>query len=114
MDFNFPEWLKMVSDVYITFNNTSPSPSVIKISYLNENGTIEDSIEVPNNTTWSWSNFNWTTFNWRVSLFDKTIKEKAKIKKIAYFQLELSNDLINENLAIKNLVINYKLIRKVK
>ena len=114
MDFSYPDYLKTISDIWVTFNNSLSEDSVITVKFMSENGNIEDVIVIPANDSWSWSSFSWEGFNWKVRLFDKTIKNRVKIRKICYFQIEFSNNMLDQNLSIKNFVINYKLIRKVR
>ena len=69
---------------------------------------------MPSKKTWSWDNLSWDSWSWSVRLFDNTLKNKVRLKKINYFQIEFSNNTLNEDMSIKNLVLEYRLMKKVK
>ena len=113
LDFGVSDYLKLISNLWVTFSNNI-SQSEIKVYYHNENGTKETALIIPSKKTWSWDNLSWDSWSWSVRLFDNTLKNKVRLKKINYFQIEFSNNTLNEDMSIKNLVIEYRLIRKVK
>lgn len=114
IDFGYPDWFKTVS--YIWYTCKANSASEVKINYFNDEGNIINSELIPASelTSFNWGRFNWGKFNWIVKTFSPTLRLKVKLKKIKYFQIELINNKVNENLSIINLVIRYNLTRKVK
>ena len=114
IDFGYPDYLKMINELYVTFSNKTSTNSAIKTIFYNENGTVEKVLNIGANNVWDWKKFSWSNFSYEVTLFDKTIKEKLKLKKVIYLQLEFSNEENNKDLAIKNLALTFRLLRRVK
>jgi hypothetical protein len=110
-NFNLPDFLKTITEVW--FTTRASSYSSISIKYINDNGEVIDSTTV-NTTSFSWARFSWEAFSWAVSKFAPTIRTKPKIKKVVYFQIEFSNNKLNQNLSILSLIIKYLTVRKVK
>jgi hypothetical protein len=110
-NFNLPDYLKTITEVW--FTTRAASYSSISIKYINDNGEVVDSATV-NTSSFSWAHFAWNQFSWSVSKFAPTIRTKPKIKKVVYFQLEFSNAQLNQNLSILSLIIKYLTVRKVK
>jgi hypothetical protein len=111
-NFNLPDYLKTITEVW--FSTRALSGSTLTIKYLNDNGEVVDSTSVAISASWDWANFAWDTFSWFVSKFAPTIRTKPKIKKVTFFQIEFSNNVFNENLSILSLIIRYLTVRKVK
>lgn len=114
IDFGYPDYLKMIQEAYVTFKNNQSTDCEVSVAYYSENGQVDKKIIINNTNAWSWNNFDWNSFDWKVVIFDKTIKDKVRVKKISYFQIELSNNKANQDLAIKNISLNYRIIRRVK
>lgn len=112
MDFSRPDFLKNVKALWITTRTNS----TMAIKYYNEKNELVDSaqLEFKDISSYTWSNFKWNKFTWKVYRFPPTIKKKIKMKKIVYFQLELTNNIANENLSIISLALEYELTKKVK
>lgn len=113
MDFDKPEFLKLITNMYITFNTETKS-STIKCYFLNEKGAKDGEMLLKGNTSFNWVGFNWEDFNFYIQNFNNTLKKKIRVKKVCYFQLEFENNTLNEDLAINNLVLEYRLLRKVR
>ena len=114
LDFGYPDYLKMINEMYVTFSNKTSSTANITINLLNENGKIEKTLSLGGKNSWDWSKFSWDNFNYNVVLFDSTLKEKIKLKKIVYLQVYFENKEVNQDLALKNLVLVFRLLRRVK
>ena len=114
IDFGYPDYLKTIS--YIWYTCKANAASDIKINYYNDSGDVVSSAVIPASelSSFEWGRFGWDSFSWSVQKFAPTLRLKAKIKKVRYFQIELTNDKVNENLSIINLVIKYNLTKKVK
>ena len=113
-DFGYPDYLKIISELYATFSNSDNSRNEIDVTYTSENGTIEKTLTIGNASLWDWNEFDWENFNWDVALFDRTLKDKIKLKKVVYMQLTFENSEVNQELSIKNIALTFRLIRKVK
>lgn len=114
MDFGYPDYEKMVSDIWLT--TRANSSSNITINYYNDQGELLQSTDIPASQlkSFSWNNFSWDSFTWTVQIFSPTLRFRPKLKGIRYFQLELKNGIFNENLSIISLVIKYNLTKKVR
>jgi hypothetical protein len=114
LDFGYPDYQKTVLDLWLT--TRANSNSLLTIKYYDDNGDISEPIDIPQSTTnsFNWANFSWSSFTYKVQRFAPTIRKKPRLKKIRYFQLELSNNQFNQNLSIISLVLNYSLTRKVR
>ena len=113
IDFGYPDFQKIISELYTTFSYKGIKND-INIKLINENGVVENTINIAATNTWTWTKFDWSAFNWDISLFDKTIKTKVRLKKIVYLQLDFSNNEVDQDLAIKNIVLHFRLLRRVK
>lgn len=114
MDFGNPDYYKTVMNLWYTCKaNTGSS---VNIKYFNDKGETVSTENISSNrvNSFSWNNFSWSSFTWNVQTVAPTFKLKAKIKKIRYFQIELSNNEPNQNLSILDLVIQYNLTKRVK
>jgi hypothetical protein len=114
IDFSYPDFEKTISDIWLT--TRANSNSSITIKYYDDNGEVLESAVIPQSSTRSfkWSSFKWSAFTWRTQRFAPTLRKKPRLKKIRYFQLELSNNAFNESLSVISLVIKYLLTRKVR
>jgi hypothetical protein len=112
--FGYPDWLKNI--IYIWYTTRSGAGSTINIKYYNDNGEVIASQTIPasENATFSWATFAWDTFTFAISRFAPSFREKPNIKKVQYFQIEFSNNEVNQNLSLLSLVIQYQAVRKVK
>jgi hypothetical protein len=110
-NFNLPDFLKNITEIWMTTRNSSYS--TITIKYINDNGEVVDTATIVSNS-FTWNHFDWSQFTFGVSKFAETIRLKPKIKKVVYFQVEVSNNVVDENLSLLSLVIRYLTVRKVK
>ena len=114
MDFGYGEFYKDVTDIWITTRENSDS--TLQVNYYDDNGVIENAYSVGSTSTKSfdWNNWDWNNFTWDSQKFAPTIHLKPGIKNVRYFQLELVNNNPNEDLSILNIIIKYKLTKKVR
>ncbi|NLE06031.1 MAG: DUF2460 domain-containing protein [Crenarchaeota archaeon] len=113
-NFNAPEWNKTISEIWLT---TRAAPgSTVAITYYTESGEKVATITIPASSlgSFDWDNWDWDNFNWNVQIYPPTVKQKPKIKKITNFQIELSNNVLNENLSLLNLVVKFQLDNEIK
>lgn len=110
-DFDAPMFLKTVLKVHISARTDTKSE--ITVTYLDEFGsTIET--ETLDANTYRWDTFTWDTFTWGVLTYAKAFMLKAKIKKIVYFSIKISNNETGRDLSITNLAMKYRVEREVK
>jgi len=114
LDFGTPDYLKTIR--YIWYTLKANSTAKISLKFLTDNSNLKISEDIPDNLnrSFSWDNFNWSSFTWNILNFAPTIRVKAKLKKIKYFQIVFENNVLNENLTVINLVIQYTINRRVK
>jgi len=113
LHFDYPEYLKTISRVYFRTNVTNAGKiTVTAYSDLTPTGTLFT--ETITSNSFSWASFSWSMFSWAVNVFDPVIPLKTKIKKVKYLQLEFSNDELNQDLSVLDLIIFWNLNRKVK
>lgn len=113
-NFNLPDYLKTITELWLT--TRAALYSSITIKYYDDNGSVidETTITKQNTASFSWANWNWDAFTWNIYRYAPTIKRKPKLKKVQYFQIEISNNELNENMSILSLVIRYNVNRKIK
>jgi len=109
--FGFMEWLKTIYQVFFRTNVVNAGNIAIKI--LSDTGETLFTKSVTSNS-FNWANWDWGMFTWAVNIFDPVFKLKTKIKKAKYFQIEFSNNNLNEDLSILDLKVYFNLSSKVK
>jgi hypothetical protein len=114
LDFGLSNWLKTITKMWFTTTARVGAQVIFRI--LDDNQDIIETETVPAGQTanFSWATFSWATFTWAVTRYAKTIYIKKKIKKKVYFQIEFSNNALNEDLAIMDLKIQYRRDKEVK
>jgi len=110
-DFDYPDWQKTVSEVWIktrSGNNTN-----IYIVFYDDNNVIQDKQEI-RSKSFSLDSFSLAEFTLAIYRFPIEFKKKPKQKKIKHWQIEMSNNEVDKNLSIMGLVVRYTLDAKVK
>ena len=95
------DWLKTLK--LFNFSTRANQDSSITVKFYNDNGDLISSIEaVPINATKSFSlkRFSLANFTVRVTRFAPTIPLKPNIPNIIQWQVEFSNNVLNETLSI--------------
>jgi hypothetical protein len=114
-DFGLPDWQKTVYEIWATTRISTYSVIVIKY-YTDQTGdsnpTTDTNSEIAG--SFSWDTITWDTWIWDVLNYLKTFKRKPKIKKILVCSIEFFNADIGKDLAISDLVVKFKMDRKVK
>lgn len=109
--FGYREWLKTIYKVFFSTNITNYGN--ITIDLINDRGDKLYTKTVTS-SSFNWDLFDWDTFTWDVNKFDPVFPLKPKIKKVKYFQVQLSNNEMNEDLSALDFKIYYELNRLVK
>lgn len=109
--FNFPDWYKTISKVW--FTSKAGGYSTVTIKYISEEGEILDQEDI-NVNSFRWDLGAWDTWTWAVNEYPPPTKLKPNIKKVVYFQIEFSNNRLNENLSLMSLVVQHMVVKKVK
>jgi hypothetical protein len=114
-DFEVPDWQKTAYELWVTTRVTTYS--IIDIYYYTdltgESAPIIDTIPAEAGS-YSWDTTTWDTGTWEVIKNLKTFKRKPKLKGIQVFSVEFRNDDVGKDLAISDLVVRYKLDRRMK
>lgn len=111
LNFGLAEWLKTITEIY--FRTRETANTRLTINYYNDTGNLIDAVELTS-ASFSWSKFSWSLFAWSVHKFPPTFKMKPKFKKVVYFQLEISNNELYQDLSIMDLTIYYNPTKKVR
>lgn len=109
--FGLPEWKKNIREVY--FRTRATNDSIISITYYDDNGSSVGTVTITS-ASFSWASFAWDLFSWAVQRYFPPKKLKPNKKKVTYFQIEFSNNRVNENLSIMDLEIYFDLVQKAK
>lgn len=109
--FNFPEWLKTIKEVF--FRTREVLNTKLTVNMLDKDGNLVGAIPLIS-ASFSWSQFSWSLFTWSVRNVPSTFKLKPKLKKIVYFQMEISNNEVNQDLSIMDLEIYFINTKKVR
>lgn len=108
--FNYPDWLKTVYRAW--FTSKAGGYSTVSIKYFDEYGETIDSEDV-NVNSFTWNTAAWDTWTWAINEYPPSSRLRIMARRVVYFQIELSNENLNENLSLMSLVILYWMIRKV-
>ncbi|CDN44850.1 hypothetical protein [Paenibacillus sp. P22] len=109
--FGLPDWLKTVKKVW--FTSKAGGYSTVNIRYISERGEKVDEEEV-NVNSFRWDLAAWDTWTWSVNEYPPPERLRPRTKKVVYFQLEFTNNALNENLSLMSLIIQYLIVKKVK
>ena len=111
-DFNLSDFYKTIEKVWIT--TRAGSYSKLKVNFYSDGGMVH-SEPIVNTVSFSLRTFSLRNFSLRVYPFPPTLPPlKPKIKRAVYFQIELSNEELNQNLSLLKLVIGYTVESNVR
>jgi hypothetical protein len=114
-DGNKLDWMKTIK--LFNFRTRANQDSSITIKFYNDNGDPISSVEaVPVNATKSFSlkRFSLNNFTVRVTKFAPTIPLKPNIPNVIQWQVEFSNNVLNETLSVLGWITYFTLDRRVK
>lgn len=109
--FGYPEWMKTIKELY--FRTREVVNTQLIVNTLDSEGNLTGSYPLIS-ASFSWSKFSWTLFAWSVRNVPPTFKLRPKLKKTVYFQLEVTNNEINQDLSLMDLEIYFQNTKKVK
>ena len=114
LNFNIMGYLITILGLW--FHTSSKVGSTITVNHMNDNGDILRSVSVPRGKTasFSWASFNWAAFTWEVPKYFQQIPQRVVLKNIPYYQVEFSNNNVNQDLSISDLRILYVLGKQVR
>ncbi len=111
-DFGMSDFYKTIEKVWVT--TRAGSYSQVNIRFYSDGGMIEGETTV-NTSSFSLAHFSLEGFSLAVYPFPPTLPPfRPKIKKAVYFQIELCNNNVNQNLSLLKLVINYSIGTNVR
>jgi hypothetical protein len=108
--FNYPDWLKTVFRAW--FTSKAGGYSTVTIKYIDEDGETLDSEDI-NINSFRWDQAAWDTWTWAINEYPPSNRLRIMARRIVYFQIEFSNNEVNESLSLMSLVLLYWMIRKV-
>lgn len=106
--FGLPEWLKFIEQIH--FRSREGANTRITVQYYKNDGEDAGTIDVTSKS-FSWDTFSWELFTWDAFNFPPVFRLRPKIKKTSYFQFEVSNDTLRQNLSVMDLVVRYRLTK---
>jgi hypothetical protein len=110
-NFDFPEWEKTVTEVWIT--TRSGTSTTISLEFYDDENVLVDT-QVVKSESFDLGSFSLLNFTVAVYRFPVTFRKKIKMKKITHWQVKISNNELNKNLSIMNVIIKYTLDRRKK
>jgi len=109
--FGYPEWLKTIKEVY--FRMREVANTSLTINLLDSDGNLVSAIPLIS-ASFSWDTFNWDLFTWDVLHVPKTFRLRPKLKKTIYWQMEIVNNEINQDLPIMDMETYFNITKKVR
>lgn len=107
--FNAPDWIKTVHRAW--FSSKAGGYSTVTIKYIDEDGMTVDQEDI-NTNSFTWATAAWDTWTWASNEYPPSVRLSVKAKRIIYFQIEFSNNTINEGFSLMSLVLLYWMLRK--
>lgn len=112
LDFGSPEWLKNINQMWIIV--PAGIASSLDIRMISDDDDITEHILASETSRASWLNYSWDTFTWRYPTNELVIPLRPSVKNTQEFTLELSNNVINENLALVRTSLQVILSKQIK
>jgi hypothetical protein len=112
-DFGAPDWLKTVSEIYVSAFTRSGTSINLRHYTDREPYGIDDS-QPFYVASFGWATFTWSSFMWGTINFAKAFRRRPNKKKIVYYGLELWNDTAGEDLSVTDIKIQYYPDSRVK
>ena len=107
------DYLKTIKNVYIQYRGETPT--YIHMKYITEENAAgeeeQDDISVYSKL---WRTFNWSTFGWRPLNFQEVFRRKCSIKKVQVMGVLFENNLVDADMSISHLSLQYQLVKNVK
>lgn len=109
--FGLPEWLKTIKEVY--FRTREVVNTRMIFNFLDKDGNLTKQIPITS-SSFSWHRFSWTLFAWSVMNVPKTFRIRPNLKKTVYFQFQVENNEVNQDLSLMDLEIYSINVKRVK
>lgn len=115
-DFSLPDWYKTIHAMWLTM---TPTRTGINFNFYDENmnryANREYTVKSSKFNYFSFNRFSFSKFTFKGrSIIPRNFKMWIKAKRVSYFQFEIRNNEINENIEIVNFVIQYQPQYKIK
>jgi hypothetical protein len=110
-NFDFPEWFKTITGIWIT--TRSGNNTILTLKFFDDNNVLIETKEIKSKS-FSLASFSLLNFSVAVYRFPKTFFEKLKQKKVSSWQFEVSNNELNKNLSLMSVVVAYTLDKRIK
>lgn len=113
--FNAVPWLKTVKNIYVQCREDHDS--TIKMRYITEDspdGEPEPEDIVTYASVRLWDNFDWDSFMWDIYGLGRTHRRKCNLKKIQMASVLFENNVLNQDMSITHVALQYAIIKNVK
>lgn len=115
-DFGIPDYYKTIKAMWFTM---TPTRTAININFYDENinkyGNQKNTIKASSLNYFSFNNFSFKKFTFKgKTVIPKNFKVWIKARRVPYFQFEIVNNEINENLELINFIIQYQPQYKIR
>lgn len=102
---------KKIKNLFISMQADEKASCTLK--YVIDNSAI-NTLGTTYNYFFNYATFNYALMSYLSTTFPVTDKHKIKLKKVVYFQIEISNNAIDESLEINSISIEYKVTKTIK
>ena len=107
------EFLKTIKNVYVQCRGEHPTE--IHMNYISEEnpeGEVEqEPIKIPSKL---WGSFTWETFNYTPLNFMNVFRRKCSIKKVQIMGIKFTNNVLNADMSISHLTLQYDNVKYIK
>lgn len=113
IDFEAPEYLKTVKNIYI--RSRGDAGSKMNIYYYTDEDVQDEKDPIAIEASGIiWKKFKWDSFKWMCSSSASVIRRKCALKKIQMCAFYFENNDINSDMSISNISLQYQIIKNVK
>lgn len=115
LDFGMTDYLKTVKNIHIQVRGGRAT--TIDMRYYTDETSIdhwEEEHEPIIIGTSFWKNFQWTNFQWKRINWTNTFRRKCSLKKIQLASFYFSNNKIDTDMNISDIVLSYQIVKQVK
>lgn len=112
MDFKSPEFLKNINFMWIIVPAGVASSMIIR--WISDDDDESELIQKNMTSRASWLNYTWLTFTWRYPTNEIVIPIRPNVKNTQEYSLRVSNNVINENLAMVRVSMKIALSKEIR
>jgi hypothetical protein len=109
--FGLPEWYKTINELF--FRSRETANTKLTIRYFTDADVDLDPVEVKA-SSFNLAKLSLDIFTMAIWNFPPVFRLRPKLKKTVYFQFEVSNNTLNQNLSFMDMVVNFVATKRVK